>query len=112
MPWLRAEGADLAPRAIDVRVLDGMLPIGKGQRVGIFGGSGVGTTQSLPPSGPGSATGSGVAQALAPQSSVAFPIRGVPAPLGWTIAAFVGCVLAAYPLLLLARWQFMAGRRR
>jgi hypothetical protein len=35
----------------------------------------------------------------------------VPAPLGWTIAAFVACVLFAYPMLLLARWQFLAGRR-
>jgi hypothetical protein len=43
-------------------------------------------------------------------SATSFPIRGVPAPLGWTVAALVACVLLAYPLLLLARWQFL-GRR-
>jgi hypothetical protein len=75
-----------------------------------FGGSGVGTTESLTPTGPGSATGSGTTQALAP-SATSFPIRGIPPPLGWTITALVLCVLAAYPLLLLARWQFLAGRR-
>jgi hypothetical protein len=77
-----------------------------------FGGTGVGSTQSLVPTGPGSATGAQVGQALAPAgAATSFPIRGIPPPLGWTITALVLCVLCAYPLLLLARWQFLAGRR-
>ncbi len=35
------------PLATGVRVIDGLLPCGKGQRVGIFGGSGVGKTTLL-----------------------------------------------------------------
>ena len=48
-----------------------------------------------------------------PTNATAFPINGIPAPLGWTVTALLACVLLAYPLLLLARWQFAAaGRRR
>jgi hypothetical protein len=74
---------------------------------------GVGGVQSLAPSGPGSAAGSGVTPTPVPvaTATTGFPIRGVPAPLGWTISALLACILAAYPLLLLARWQFVAGRR-
>jgi hypothetical protein len=64
--------------------------------------------ESVQASGPGS-----VAAAL-PVRSVAtdFPVRGVPAPLGWVIAILLGCLIMCYPLLLLARWQFLAPRRR
>jgi hypothetical protein len=76
------------------------------------GGFGAPVTQSVAPTGPGSASGVSVPQAVRPvTSSTSFPIRGIPPPLGWTIAALVACVLCAYPLLLLARWQFL-GRRR
>jgi hypothetical protein len=65
------------------------------------------TVQSVAPIGPGAA------QAVAPQSTATdFPIRGVPPPLGWTIALLLGCLIMCYPLLLLARWQFVAPRRR
>jgi hypothetical protein len=76
-------------------------------------GFGSGSVQSLAASGPGSAAGSGVPQAPAPPTTnaTAFPIKGVPPPLGWAITGLVACVLFAYPMLLLARWQFVAGRR-
>ena len=64
---------------------------------------------------PGAPTGStGAERAHAPPTSAtAFPIDGIPAPLGWTVTALLACVLLAYPLLVLARWQFAAaGRRR
>jgi hypothetical protein len=73
-------------------------------------------TSTLPPTGPGSATGNGVGGGVITSSvgetGTAFPIRGVPAPLGWTVAALLACLLAAYPLLLVARWQFVSQRRR
>lgn len=57
-------------------------------------------------------TGGG-APAPGATSATAFPINGIPAPLGWIVTALLACVLLAYPLLLLARWQFAtAGRRR
>jgi hypothetical protein len=76
-----------------------------------FGGGDSFTTpsvQSVAPVGPGAA------QAVAPHASSAtdFPIRGVAPPLGWTIALLLGCLIMCYPLLLLARWQFVAPRRR
>lgn len=80
-----------------------------------FGGTGFSTgtpAESLPATGPGSASGNGVPQ---PRHFVtgatSFPIRGVPPPVGWVVTLLVACVLFAYPLLLLARWQFL-GRRR
>jgi hypothetical protein len=75
-------------------------------------GFGTGSVQSLPASGPGSAAGSGNPVATRPVSgATAFPILGVPSPVGWTVAALLACILVAYPMLLLARWQFLAGRR-
>jgi hypothetical protein len=75
-----------------------------------FGGS-TGVVQSVAPSGPGSAAGNGNRTfSIKPSTATAFPIKGVPPPLGWTIAGLLACILAAYPLLLLARWQFL-GRR-
>ncbi len=76
---------------------------------GIFGGPG--SVQSLAPTGPG--TGAASTPSPAPTSATAFPINGIPAPVGWTVTALLACILLAYPLLLLARWQFAAaGRRR
>jgi hypothetical protein len=79
---------------------------------GIFGSTGTSnptsSVQSLPATGPGSG------QALpppVPSAATDFPIHGIPPPIGWTIAALLACILAAYPLLLLARWQFVTGRR-
>src|SRR5260370_3717858 len=37
----------LEPLVTGVRAIDGMLPCGKGQRIGIFGGSGVGKSTLL-----------------------------------------------------------------
>ena len=82
---------------------------------GFFPTSGLGATTTVPATGPGSTgiTGStGVAEAApAPTAAADFPIRGIPPPLGWAITALLACLLAAYPLLLLARWQFVTGRR-
>ncbi len=81
---------------------------------GLAGGSfaiPTGSLQSLSATGPGSAG----TTAPTPLSSIAsgFPLAGVPAPLGWAIAALVGCFVFCYPLLLLARYQFIPrGRKR
>ncbi|HLX87409.1 MAG TPA: hypothetical protein VKR22_02950 [Acidimicrobiales bacterium] len=40
-----------------------------------------------------------------------FPIRGIPAPVGWVAVGLLLCVLFAYPMMLAARWQFLVGRR-
>jgi hypothetical protein len=75
----------------------------------------IGSSSTLPVTGPGSAAGSGVAEAtpptVSPTAAADFPIHGIPPPLGWSITALLACLLAAYPLLLLARWQFVTGRR-
>jgi hypothetical protein len=79
---------------------------------GVFTG---GSTQSLGATGPGSsAAASTPTPAASPTTATAasFPIRGIPPPLGWTVVALLACILLAYPLLLLARWQFAAVRRR
>jgi hypothetical protein len=83
---------------------------------GVTGNTGFGSpgsqglAQSLgAPTGPG---GSGSA-VPGPTNATAFPINGIPPPLGWTVTALLLCALLAYPLLVLARWQFAtAGRRR
>jgi hypothetical protein len=82
---------------------------------GSFGNTGTFTTpggsvQTLAPTGPGAAS-PGTSSA-SPSSATDFPIRGIPPPLGWTIALIIGCLIFCYPLLLLARWQFVAPRRR
>ncbi|HVB93629.1 MAG TPA: hypothetical protein VND67_04860 [Acidimicrobiales bacterium] len=84
-------------------------PFDSGSGLTTFGGT-PGTVQSLATTGPGSATAN--PPTPTPTSATDFPIRGIPAPLGWLITALLACVLLAYPLLLLARWQFLAGRRR
>ncbi len=73
---------------------------------------GTGTAQGLGATSTGGA-GSSTEPEPAPTSATAFPIHGIPPPLGWSITALLACILLAYPLLLLARWQFAAsGRRR
>jgi hypothetical protein len=74
-------------------------------------GTGSGTTQSLAPTGPG-ASPAGQASGAPTTSATDFPIRGVPPPIGWTIAALLACLVLAFPLLLVARWQFVTGRRQ
>jgi hypothetical protein len=90
--------------------------VGTPGTTGVTGNTGFGSlgsqglAQSL-----GAPTGNtgGSAPTPASTSATAFPINGIPAPLGWTVTALLACVLFAYPLLLLARWQFAAaGRRR
>lgn len=74
---------------------------------GSLGSSGLAQSIGAPTGNTGSTTTPG------PTNATAFPIRGIPAPLGWTVTALLACVLLAYPLLVLARWQFAAaGRRR
>lgn len=87
----------------------------------LTGGLGLGGSSSTLPllggqttagslSGPGvTSTGSG-RQAFGPRL-LHFPIRGIPAPVGWVAIGAVLCVLFAYPMMLLARWQFLVGRR-
>ena len=68
-----------------------------------------GAVQDLSTTGPGSADANRTLPIAT--SATAFPIPGVPAPLGWAVGALLLCILLAYPLLLVARWQFLAGRR-
>jgi hypothetical protein len=85
--------------------------------LGNTGNTGFGTSvQSL-----GTVTGAGNSSgtpgqesspATAPPALTSFPIPGVPPPVGWTVVVLLACLLMAYPLLLLARWQFPAVRRR
>jgi hypothetical protein len=82
-------------------------PFDNGSGLTTFGGT-PGTVQNVATTGPGSAGGNPIPT---PTSATAFPIRGIPAPLGWIVIALLACVLLGYPLLLLARWQFLAGRR-
>ncbi len=44
-------------------------------------------------------------------TGLSFPLRGIPAPLGWVVGGLMLCVLVAYPMMLAARWQFLVGRR-
>ncbi|HVB92497.1 MAG TPA: hypothetical protein VND70_10420 [Acidimicrobiales bacterium] len=68
------------------------------------------SSQSLGATGPGS--GGGTASPIS-SLNTAFPVAGVPAPLGWAITALLACFIFCYPLLLLARYQFIPrGRRR
>lgn len=61
-------------------------------------------------SGPGVSSTGPSHQAFGPRL-LHFPIRGIPAPVGWIAIGGVLCVLFAYPMMLLARWQFLVGRR-
>lgn len=57
-------------------------------------------------SGPGATSASGQRN-----TGLSFPLRGIPAPLGWVVVGILLCVLVAYPMMLAARWQFLVGRR-
>jgi hypothetical protein len=71
-----------------------------------------GSFQSLGATRPGSSLGGSVPTPLSSIAS-AFPVSGIPAPLGWAVTALVGCFIFCYPLLLLARYQFIPrGRKR
>lgn len=61
-------------------------------------------------SGPGSSTSSPITSSPG-TSLLRFPIRGIPAPLGWVVLGVIFCVVFAYPMMLAARWQFLVGRR-
>jgi hypothetical protein len=83
---------------------------------GVTGNTGFGSlgSQGLAQSlGAPTGTTGAAAPSPGPTTATAFPINGIPAPLGWTVTALLACALLAYPLLVLARWQFAtAGRRR
>jgi hypothetical protein len=82
---------------------------------GNTGNTGAGfSTTSVQPTGPGSSAASSLPpQSLqAPSSNTGFPIRGIPAPLGWVVVLLLLSLIGAYPFLLLAKWQFTPGRRR
>lgn len=71
--------------------------------------SSLGSTQSL-----GSVGGPGTSISAPTRISgglLKFPIRGIPAPLGWVALGLILCVIFAYPMMLTARWQFLVGRR-
>ena len=69
-------------------------------------------TESAQAAAPAEAAGTPAVQPSLASSNTAFPIKGIPPPLGWTITLLIGCLILCYPLLLLARWQFIAPRRR
>ena len=107
-----------APAPAPAAALSGGSPLAGQGNTGVTGNTGTGvfgttgSVQSLGVTGntaPGAASPAGPAPL--PLTSTSFPIRGIPPPLGWAVTALLACILAAYPLLLLARWQF-SGRRR
>jgi len=64
--------------------------------------------------GPGAGTGpttAGDSSGLARSLFSTLPF-GIPAPAGWVVASLALCMLVMYPMLLIARWQFLGGRRR
>jgi hypothetical protein len=82
------------------------------QTFGNTGSTGAGFS-SVQPSGPGSSGAGGPPpQSLAAPSATDFPIHGIPAPIGWVVVLLALSLIGAYPLLLLAKWQFTPGRRR
>jgi len=72
------------------------------------------TPQSFAASGPGTAPTDATASSVVPATRSLFDELpfGVPAPVGWILAALAMCVLVTYPMLLVARWQFLGARRR
>jgi hypothetical protein len=59
--------------------------------------------------GPGTVSPAGT-RAIGP-GLLKFPIRGLPPPLQWVVIGLILCVIFAYPMMLMARWQFLVGRR-
>jgi hypothetical protein len=86
----------------------GPSSFGGGSGLGSFSPSSLGPVQTVPATGPGAAA----APTTVSSSATDFPIRGVPAPIGWAVASLLGCLILCYPLLLVARWQFLNPRRR
>ena len=89
--------------------------LGSAGTLGSVGNTGAGTGgsfQSLAPSGPGTTTAPPSSPPPNFSAATSFPIHGIPPPIGWTITLLLACLLVAYPLLLLAKWQFTPGRSR
>ena len=67
------------------------------------------------PHGPGHGAGRAGSTASAPglaDSLFDHLPFGIPAPVGWVVGSLALCVLVMYPMLLIARWQFLGARRR
>ena len=74
------------------------------------GYGGTGSAQSLGATG-GTGTGRGAPRPTpVPPDLDRLPHPRHPRRLGWAVTALLACMLLAYPLLLLARWQF-SGRK-
>jgi hypothetical protein len=87
--------------------LPGGLDLGTGGTLPLLGGeTSVGNL-----TGPGVSPTGGPSQSAFGPRLLHFPIRGIPAPVGWVALGAVLCVLFAYPMMLMARWQFLVGRR-
>jgi hypothetical protein len=69
-----------------------------------------GLTNLTSPTNVGTVSGPGTNNPIS-AAPARFPLRGVPAPLGWVIAGIILCLIFAYPMMLAARWQFLVGRR-
>ena len=99
---------------VNANVLQGLSSLDVGGLGGALAGGGGAGLASLGQSSLGSVTGPGTggpSPSLGGRSALKFPIRGIPAPLGWVIVGCLLCVLFAYPMMLAARWQFLVGRR-
>jgi hypothetical protein len=74
-----------------------------------------GAPATFSPTGPGTVgavTGTtGSAPGLARSLFDRLPFA-IPAPVGWVLGSLALCVLVMYPMLLIARWQFLGARRR
>jgi hypothetical protein len=96
----------IAPLSVPSTVGLGSTGLGS---TGLGSLSSLGSTESLGSvSGPGT---SGTGPTHFGGGLLKFPIRGVPAPLGWVVLGLILCVIFAYPMMLTARWQFLVGRR-
>ena len=71
------------------------------------------SAQSFSPTGPGAGTtvATAAGQGLARSLFDRLPF-GIPSPVGWILGGLGLCVLVMYPMLLIARWQFLGARRR
>jgi hypothetical protein len=86
------------------------LDTGLGSDQGLTSSSGGFGAVPTSPTGPGTGTvGAAPSPGLALFNARPF---GLPAPVGWVVAAFALCLLVMYPMLLIARWQFLGSRRR